>query len=49
MVKRTEDELTVLRNERAVWNVTAVLNILHSLVEKSNINEQLQVTGGRFP
>jgi len=42
MVKRTEEELQVLRNERNIWSVKAVLNILHSLVEKSNINDQLK-------
>lgn len=26
-----------------IWNVHSVLNVLHSLVEKSNINRQLEV------
>ena len=26
-----------------IWNVHSVLNVLHSLVEKSNINKQLEV------
>jgi translation initiation factor 3 subunit L len=26
-----------------VWNVHSVLNVLHSLVDKSNINRQLEV------
>ncbi len=26
-----------------IWNVHSVLNVLHSLVEKSNINKQLDV------
>ena len=26
-----------------VWNVHSVLNVLHSLVDKSNINKQLEV------
>jgi hypothetical protein len=32
-----------------VWNVHSVLNVLHSFVEKSNIDQQLEVfnaTGG---
>ena len=27
-----------------VWNVHSVLNVLHSLVDKSNINKQLEVS-----
>ena len=32
-----------------IWNVHSVLNVLHSLVEKSNINRQLEVytSGGK--
>ena len=32
-----------------IWNVHSVLNVLHSLVDKSNINRQLEVytSGGR--
>ncbi|XP_043210586.1 eukaryotic translation initiation factor 3 subunit L-like, partial [Amphibalanus amphitrite] len=36
--------------EHTVWNVLGVLNVLHSLVEKSNINQQLEVyTSGGNP
>ena len=30
-------------NHFQVWNVHSVLNVLHSLVDKSNINKQLEV------
>jgi len=40
--KKTNDELDVLRNHPKIWNIHSVLNVLHSLVEKSNINEQLK-------
>ena len=30
-----------------VWNVHSVLNVLHSLVDKSNINKQLEVYNGQ--
>merc|ERR1712013_833041 len=33
---------TLKRNPK-VWNVHSVLNVLHSLVDKSNINKQLEV------
>lgn len=37
-------------NKPNVWNVHAVLNVLYSLVEKSNINEQLkEFNNGRNP
>lgn len=37
-------------NKPNVWNVHAVLNVLYSLVEKSNINEQLkEFNNGRDP
>jgi translation initiation factor 3 subunit L len=39
---KSEDEIQVLRSNPMVWNVHSVLNVLHSLVEKSRINEQLQ-------
>ena len=33
-----------------IWNVHSVLNVLHSLVEKSSINRQLEVytSGGQY-
>lgn len=37
-------------NKPSIWNVHAVLNVLYSLVEKSNINEQLkEFNNGRNP
>lgn len=41
--KKLPDEIDVLRNNPKIWNVHSVLNVLHSLVEKSNINRQLEV------
>jgi len=39
-----------LRLNPTVWNVHSVLNVLHSLVDKSNINRQLEVyTSGGNP
>nr|CAG4643953.1 EOG090X0665 [Lepidurus arcticus] len=40
--KRTEEELELLRQSSTVWNIHSVLNVLYSLVEKSNINKQLE-------
>ncbi|BFZ03287.1 hypothetical protein BsWGS_06326 [Bradybaena similaris] len=48
--KKTENEIEVLRTNPKIWNVHSVLNVLHSLVEKSNINKQLEVyTSGGDP
>merc|ERR1712117_547119 len=41
--KKTEDEIETLKGDPKVWNVHSVLNVLHSLVDKSNINKQLEV------
>lgn len=41
--KKTEEEIEFLRNNPKIWNVHSVLNVLHSLVDKSNINRQLEV------
>merc|ERR1719499_1393226 len=41
--KKTEDEIEILKRNPKVWNVHSVLNVLHSLVDKSNINKQLEV------
>ncbi|KAL8567654.1 Eukaryotic translation initiation factor 3 subunit L [Nucella lapillus] len=41
--KQSEDEVEVLRTNPKIWNVHSVLNVLHSLVEKSNINRQLEI------
>ncbi|XP_033117662.1 eukaryotic translation initiation factor 3 subunit L-like [Anneissia japonica] len=40
---KTETEITILKENPKIWNVHSVLNVLHSLVEKSNINQQLEV------
>lgn len=40
--KKTADEIDILRNNPKIWNIHSVLNVLHSLVDKSNINEQLK-------
>ncbi|KAK7002945.1 eukaryotic translation initiation factor 3 subunit L, partial [Biomphalaria glabrata] len=48
--KTTEDEIELLKSNPKIWNVHSVLNVLHSLVEKSNINKQLEVyTSGGDP
>ncbi|CAI9726234.1 eukaryotic translation initiation factor 3 subunit L-like [Octopus vulgaris] len=48
--QRTPQEKSALQRNPKVWNVHSVLNALHSLVEKSNINRQLEVyTSGGDP
>ena len=42
--KRTEPELEMLREAPNIWSVHSVLNVLHCLVDKSNINRQLEVS-----
>lgn len=48
MATRSEDDIAFLKQHPKIWNVHSVLNVLHSLVDKSSINEQLEVyaTGG---
>lgn len=41
--KKTQTELDTLNSNNKVWNVLCVLNVLHSLVDKSNIKQQLEV------
>lgn len=41
--KKTPAELKTLNFNNKVWNVLCVLNVLHSLVDKSNIKQQLEV------
>uniref|UniRef100_H0Y1E0 Eukaryotic translation initiation factor 3 subunit L n=1 Tax=Otolemur garnettii TaxID=30611 RepID=H0Y1E0_OTOGA len=41
--KNSEEEIDFLRSNPKIWNVHSVLNVLHSLVDKSNINWQLEV------
>jgi len=38
-----ENELDFIKKNNEVWNVLSVLNVLHSLVDKSNIKRQLEV------
>ncbi|XP_074000255.1 eukaryotic translation initiation factor 3 subunit l [Rhodnius prolixus] len=40
---KTKEELAQLNANSRVWNVLCVLNVLHSLVDKSNIKKQLEV------
>jgi len=42
LVKKSSEEIDVIRNNPKIWNIHSVLNVLHSLVEKSKINEQLK-------
>ena len=41
--KQSEQTLQKLRDNPKIWNVHSVLNVLHSLVDKSQINEQLKM------
>lgn len=45
VTKLTEDETMILSQKdfQSTWNVLCVLNVLHSLVDKSNIRLQLEV------
>lgn len=46
--KKSHDEIDMLRNKRnfnRMWNVLSVLNVLHSLIDMSNIKKQLEVNG----
>jgi len=38
-----QDEIHQLKQTHQVWNVHSVLNVLHALVAKSNINKQLEL------
>lgn len=50
ITKKPQEEIDVLRANPKIWNVHSVLNVLHSLVEKSSINRQLEVyTSGGDP
>jgi translation initiation factor 3 subunit L len=40
--KKSETEIDILRRNPKIWNVHSVLNVLHCLVDKSNINQQLE-------
>lgn len=43
VAKRSREEIDELTNNYKYWNVLCVLNVLHSLVDKSNIKKQLEV------
>lgn len=40
--KLSDHELEFIRQNQKMWNIHSVLNVLHSLVDKSNINSQLK-------
>jgi len=40
----TAEELEFIRINPTLWNIHSVLNVLYSLVDKSNINQQLEVS-----
>ncbi|KAJ2617689.1 hypothetical protein H4S08_000197 [Coemansia sp. RSA 1365] len=42
--KRTPEEIELLKDNSQVWNTYSVLNVLYSLIQKSNINQQLLVS-----
>jgi len=48
--KKSDIDIDQLRNNPRVWDVLQVLNVLHSMVDKSNINQQLAAyTKGENP
>ncbi|KAJ2485840.1 hypothetical protein IWW37_005817 [Coemansia sp. RSA 2050] len=40
--KRSEEEIALLKENSQVWSTYSVLNVLYSLIQKSNISEQLR-------
>ena len=38
---RSTDEIQQLKDNPKAWNIHSMLNVLYSLVEKSNINKQV--------
>ena len=44
LAKRTDEDIEHLRRNIKIWNVHAVLNVMHSLVDKSRIVEQLEAS-----
>ncbi len=50
LAKRTDDDIEQLKRNIKIWNVHAVLNVMHSLVDKSRIVEQLEAAkkGGQI-
>ena len=49
LAKRTDEDIEQLKRNIKIWNVHAVLNVMHSLVDKSRIVEQLEASkkGGK--
>jgi len=41
--KKSEGEMRILRQNPRTWDALQVLNVLHSMLDKSNINQQLAV------
>ncbi|BFZ61243.1 hypothetical protein YB2330_002302 [Saitoella coloradoensis] len=39
--KKSEEDITILRENPQIWSCYSVLNVLYSLIQKSRINEQL--------
>ncbi|KAJ2082864.1 hypothetical protein H4R24_001256 [Coemansia sp. RSA 988] len=44
VAKRSPEEIELLKDNSQVWNTYSVLNVLYSLIQKSNINQQLLVS-----
>lgn len=40
--KKKDEEVEMLSNNASLWNVHHILNVLHTLVHKSDINQQLE-------
>ena len=40
---RSAEEIISLKENQKIWNIHSVLNVLYSLVAKSNINQQVCV------
>ena len=38
---RTSEEIQTLKESPKIWNIHSILNVLYSLVDKSNINKQV--------
>eukprot|EP00088_Acartia_fossae_P063026 TRINITY_DN765_c0_g1_i1.p1 TRINITY_DN765_c0_g1~~TRINITY_DN765_c0_g1_i1.p1 ORF type:complete len:525 (-),score=172.68 TRINITY_DN765_c0_g1_i1:63-1637(-) len=43
MAKKSEAEIDTLKRNTKTWSVHSILSVLHHLVDKSNINKQLEV------
>uniref|UniRef100_A0A672NYQ5 Eukaryotic translation initiation factor 3 subunit L n=1 Tax=Sinocyclocheilus grahami TaxID=75366 RepID=A0A672NYQ5_SINGR len=46
--KKSKEEIEFLRNNPKIWNIHSVLNVLHSLVDKSNINGDPESVAGEY-